>query len=270
MEESGVQVLNNLRETLESLGYSAYCVNAEKPFNVVENYNSKSGKLNLEDGYNCEKCKNRGDYMIKTETGEALAECDCMRIRRAIRELKKSGLENQIKGLGFDSYKVVDELTAKIKKLALENVIAKEWFFIGGQTGAGKTHISTAIAVELLRRSVQVRYKRYMELVQSLKAKKFTSDADYYEELLPLVNCDVLYIDDLFKGKVLDQDVAIIWELIDDRYTNSKKTIISSEMDLSEIARLDESLAGRINQRAGKYVINIEKNRAFNRRLNAI
>lgn len=260
----------DLKALLSDMGYDTGCLNLEKPFDVVENYNNSTGRLNNEDGYNCDKCKNRGDYMIKTETGEALAECECMRIRRAIRELKKSGLENQIKGLGFDSYKVVDELTAKIKKLALENVAAKEWFFIGGQTGAGKTHISTAIAVELLRRSVQVRYKRYMELVQSLKAKKFTSDADYYEELLPLVNCEVLYIDDLFKGKVLEQDVAIIWELIDDRYTSCKKTIISSEKDLSEIARLDESLAGRINQRAGKYVINIEKNRAFNRRLNAI
>lgn len=260
----------DLKALLSDMGYDTGCLNLEKPFDVVENYNNSTGRLNNEDGYNCDKCKNRGDYMIKTETGEALAECECMRIRRAIRELKKSGLENQIKGLGFDSYKVVDELTAKIKKLALENVAAKEWFFIGGQTGAGKTHISTAIAVELLRRSVQVRYKRYMEMVQSLKSKKFTSDADYYEELLPLVNCEVLYIDDLFKGKVLDQDLAIVWELIDDRYTSSKKTIISSEMDLSEIARLDESLAGRINQRAGKYVINIEKNRAFNRRLNAI
>lgn len=259
----------DLKALLSDMGYDAGCINFEKPFDVVENYNNSIGKLNIDDGYNCDKCKNRGDYMIKTETGEALAECECMRIRRAIRELKKSGLENQIE-LGFDSYKAVDELTAKIKRLAIENIQAKEWFFIGGQTGAGKTHISTAIAVELLRRSVQVRYKRYMEMVQSLKAKKFTSDADYFNELLPLVNCEVLYIDDLFKGKVLDQDVAIMWELIDDRYTNSKKTIISSEMDLSEIARLDESLAGRINQRAGKYVINIEKNKEFNRRLNAI
>lgn len=259
----------DLKALLSDMGYDTGCLNLEKPFDVVENYNNSTGKLNEEDGYNCDKCKNRGDYMIKTETGEALAECECMRIRRAIRELKKSGLENQIE-LGFDSYKVVDELTAKIKRLAIENVKAKEWFFIGGQTGAGKTHISTAIAVELLRRSVQVRYKRYMEMVQSLKSKKFTSDADYYEGLLPLVNCEVLYIDDLFKGKVLEQDVAIIWELIDDRYTSGKKTIISSEMDLSEIARLDESLAGRINQRAGKYVINIEKNKEFNRRLNNI
>lgn len=260
----------DLKALLSDMGYDTGCLNLEKPFDVVENYNNSIGRLNEEDGYNCDKCKNRGDYMIKTETGEALAECDCMRIRRAIRELKKSGLENQINGLGFDSYKVVDELTAKIKRLAIENINTKEWFFIGGQTGAGKTHISTAIAVELLRRSVQVRYKRYMEMVQSLKTKKFTSDSEYYEELLPLVNCEVLYIDDLFKGKVLDQDVAIIWELIDDRYTNSKKTIISSEMDLSEIARLDESLAGRISQRAGKFVINIEKNKEFNRRLNNI
>ncbi|WP_304017528.1 ATP-binding protein [Fenollaria timonensis] len=260
----------DLKELLSDMGYDTRCINFEKPFDVVENYNNSIGKLNEEDDYNCDKCKNRGDYMIKTETGEALAECECMRIRRAIRELKKSGLENQIEGLGFDSYKVVDELTAKIKRLAIENLKTKEWFFIGGQTGSGKTHISTAIAVELLRRSVQVRYKRYMEMVQSLKSKKFTSDADYYEELVPLINCGVLYIDDLFKGKVLDQDVAIIWEIIDDRYTNGKKTIISSEMDLSEIARLDESLAGRINQRAGKYVINIEKNKAFNRRLNNI
>lgn len=260
----------DIEKVLKQMGYEINCLNLEKPFDIVENYNKSSGKLNLEDGYNCTKCKNRGDYMIKTDTGEAIAECDCMRIRRAIKELKKSGLENQIQGFGFDSYKVVDELTKNIKRLALENTRSKDWFFIGGQTGAGKTHISTAIAADLLRRSVQVQYKRYMELVQSLKTKKFTNDQEYYDELLPLVNSEALYIDDLFKGRIIDIDTTIIWELIDDRYTNRKKTIISSELDLSEIAKIDESLAGRIKERAGKFIINIEKNRQYNRRLNVI
>lgn len=71
----------DVKALLSDMGYDTRCINLEKPFDVVENYNNSIGRLNEEDGYNCDKCKNRGDYMIKTETGEALAECECMRIK---------------------------------------------------------------------------------------------------------------------------------------------------------------------------------------------
>lgn len=263
----------NAVELLTSLGYSKEKIaEIEKntPRNIIERYNSNRGKLNLEDGYNCEKCLNRGDFLVKEGDGERIIECECMVIRRAIRELKKSGLEGQIKDLGFNSYKVVDDLTREIKSLAIENLNSDDWFFVGGQTGAGKTHISTAIAAELLRRSVQVRYKRYVEMIQILKNKKFSSDQDYYDELLPLENCKVLYIDDFLKSKPSVADMAILWELIDSRYVLKKKTIISSELVLTDIAKIDESMAGRISERAGKFVVNIEKNKKYNRRVNKI
>ena len=169
--------------------------------------------------------------------------------------------------MSFTSYKAVDDLSVKVKNLAIENINTFDWFFIGGQSGAGKTHISTALAIELLRRGKAVLYKRYVETMRELKAAKFRSDSEYYSELLPILNAEVLYIDDLFKEYPSDWDKAEVWQIIDDRYSKRLKTIISSELDLKEIAKIDESLAGRIKERAGKFSINIEKNKKYNRRL---
>lgn len=257
----------NYDEILESLGIDPSCINFNKPFDQVATYNASVGKLNLEDGYDCQKCKNRGDYMKLIDGYERLVPCECMKIRSAIRELKKSGLESFVKEMSFTSYKAVDDLSVRVKNLAIENINSSDWFFIGGQSGAGKTHISTALAIELLRRSKAVLYKRYVETMRELKAAKFRSDSEYYSELVPILNAEVLYIDDLFKEYPGDWDKAEVWQIIDDRYSKRLKTIISSELDLKEIARIDESLAGRIKERAGKFSINIEKNKKYNRRL---
>jgi DNA replication protein DnaC len=38
------------------------------------------------------------------------------------------------------------------------NSPGKEWLYIGGQPGSGKTHLCTAACVELLERGIPVRY----------------------------------------------------------------------------------------------------------------
>ena len=75
----------------------------------VERYNSSAGNLNEQDGYNCDKCQNRGYSMRAVfRSGmwyEVCDTCECMKVRKSIARMKASGLENTIKAQRLSTFK---------------------------------------------------------------------------------------------------------------------------------------------------------------------
>ena len=206
--------------------------------------NETVGNLDKQDGYNCDICKNKGyTFFAKEVNGmyaEYATECKCMKTRRVINKLQRSGLKNIIKDYTFDKYKA-DELWQKtIKQIAIKFVKDEEspWFFIGGQSGCGKTHICTAIAAYYLKRNKSVRYMLWRDEIVKIKAL-VNDDEAYSRAIGDLKTAEVLYIDDLFKmgkdanGKVqfpTVADINIAFEILNYRYNNRNLiTIISSE-----------------------------------------
>ena len=57
-------------------------------------------------------------------------------------------------------------------------------------------------------------------------------DSVYYNKVMNRYkNARVLFIDDLFKGKITDSDINIMFELINFRYFNNLPVIVSCEME---------------------------------------
>lgn len=119
--------------------------------------NDLQGKLS---GYDCDKCKNKGVIYVPCDNAVAYRQCECMPLRGSLKRLKSSGLEKQIKKCTFDGYIANDAFQKRIKAAAQEYAenYSGKWFFIGGQSGCGKTHICTAIAGKLLEQRVPVVY----------------------------------------------------------------------------------------------------------------
>ena len=90
-------------------------------------------------------------------------------------------------------------------------------------------------------------------MIKELKKDVFSQDGTK-EMLNDLINVPVLYIDDLFKGAVSEQDVSLMFDLLNHRYNANKTTIITSERTVEELANIDVALAGRIKERCGKYL----------------
>ena len=71
----------------------------------------------------------------------------------------------------FDSYRA-DEVWQKPiwdgAHAYLDDYTGK-WWYIGGQVGAGKTHICTAITGEMLRRGMEVRYMLWRDEATALE-----------------------------------------------------------------------------------------------------
>ena len=192
-------------------------------------YNSRRGDLT---GYDCPICRNKGFVFLMKDGYEYTMECECMEKRRGKWRLQKSGLQDR-----------------------------EGWFYIGGQVGAGKTHICTAIANRLMLQGKGVRYMIWTEEATKLKALK-TDDENYAREINKWKTAEVLYIDDFLKTRngalPTDGDINLAFEIINARYNNrTLRTIFSGERGLNEIMELDEAMGSRIYQRCGKYKLKI-------------
>lgn len=204
---------------------------------------------------------------------EYMLECDCMDIRRSAQRLQNSGLKDVIETYRMDNFKTETNHHRNMKAMA-EDFLAGEtgWLFMGGQVGAGKTHICTAVCAELMKRGKSIRYIIWPEEVTRLKAIKM-NDEEYARAMNDLKRFDVLYIDDLFKKQEgampTSADVDIAFELLNSLYLQKeKRVIISCERTVQEITeQIDQGLGSRIFQKCGHHRLSIAKGAGKNYRL---
>lgn len=244
----------------------------------ADSYNRTEGAMDEVDGYHCDVCHNKGMVMRAGQDGRGgwttfSGECKCMAIRRTIRRMQRSGLKNIIRDYTFDKFQTPEEWQKTIKEAAQEYAQRPEgWFFIGGQSGAGKSHICTAICREFLLGGREVKYMLWRDDIVQLKGA--VTDAEQYGRMMDhYKQIDILYIDDLFKtGKGLDgakqhptaADVNAAFEILNFRYNDPKKlTIISSECTIDDILDIDEAVGGRIFERAKAFSLRPDKSRNY-------
>lgn len=226
----------------------------------ADRYNESVGSLNKEDGIDCPICKNKGfiEEVVEGFRGDytsSLRQCECMKQRRSLQRLKKSGMAESIEKLTFATFETTEDWQKSVKERAQRYVqgLGSKWFFIGGAVGCGKTHICTAICGELLKQNLSIKYMSWSE--ESVKLKGKVNDDDFDDLIRQYKDVDVLYIDDFFKtrrsrtGEVQypsDADIKLAYQIINFRYSTDKKTIISSEWVLNELMNFDEATSSRI------------------------
>lgn len=244
----------------------------------VDDWNKTPGSRNEEDGYDCPICKNKGTVAKLVDNGNeryshCFADCKCVEVRNSIMRMKRSGLKDIIKDYTFDKFEDKEPWQKAIKQAAVDYAKNPEgWFFLGGQSGAGKTHLCTAICREFLLAGKKVKYMLWRDDVVRIKGA-VTDSEDYGKAINEYKTIDVLYIDDLFKtGKTADNtaqkptaaDINVAFEIINYRYNNPKLlTIISSELSEDELIDIDEAIGGRIYERAKAFTIGKNRDRNY-------
>lgn len=251
-----------------------------------DSYNAESGHMNESDGYDCPICKNKGYISVINDGYEAARECECIKKRKTIEQMKSCGLSADVMSrCRFDNFETHEEWQKKIKGKAVDFVRAqirsngqgeRSWWYIGGNPGSGKTHISTAIAMQMMKQGKSLQYYCWPTLTSKLNALAAGDSRERQEReriLKDLRSTDVLYIDDFFKtgnGTVPSAAaVGLAFDIINARYTDpSKITMFSSERTLKEILKIDEGLGSRIVQRTkAEYTLNISNSPVKNHRL---
>lgn len=223
--------------------------------------------MNLEkqDSYKCSKCKDVGLVEIVKEEGIFYRECECREIERMRNILEQSGISNEYQKISVNQYKVYSQATRLAKKAAIDYVMHFEEIkndrqnsiaFLG-QVGAGKTHLSIAIANALMNRGIPVRYMPYRDVITELKQNML--DEEFYQrEIEKYKKAKVLLIDDLFKGKTTEADINIIFEIINHRYLARMPIIVSSEYIPEKLLAFDGAIGSRIIEMCKSYLVVIQ------------
>lgn len=228
----------------------------------------RRGDLDIYDGYNCDECNNKG-YIpyINEEKDITYRECKCKAVRKQLSILEKSGLKDSVKKIA--DFETPEEWQVEVKTKAINFIKQRDarCFYIGGQSGAGKTHICSGIAREYIKKGKDTRYIMWVDMVERLK------DYEQREQYARKISdVDILYIDDFFKptgskAEFSRLDIIKTFEIIDRRYKQPKKiTIISSELTVNELAAIDTAIAGRITEMAKSYCYSIMRDEKKNYR----
>ncbi|MCY8949999.1 ATP-binding protein [Bacillus atrophaeus] len=236
-------------------------------------FSAGSGGSEEKAEYECAKCKDQLGYIENRDGYEIWVRCKCIERRRIRKLMNSSDITAEFEKLQFknfttegkpavvkDTYDTAVEYYKDFDSIrsTRSNSIA-----LLGQPGSGKTHLLTAISNKLIKsKNIAVQYFPYVEGFNDLK-----DDFDKLEEKLKrMKEVEVLFIDDLFKplnGKprATDWQVEQTYSVINYRYLNHKPILISSELDIEKLVKIDEALGTRIYEMCADYCVIIKGDR---------
>lgn len=229
--------------------------------------------------YHCKKCNDTGFVTFWHNGVEYAKPCNCYKARKSLENAEKSGFGCLLDIYTFDRFSTdlgfQKRLYDRAQKYLNEN--GNKWFAVFGKSGAGKSHICTAICKAFLEKGIEVRFISWLDTIRQLKA--VANDPAYEQIIEPIKNAEVLYVDDFFKNetyaKPTPADIKIANEIFNYRYNKSRretavcKTLLSSEKSFFDIMEYDEAIAGRIYEMAGEFTTNLKED-AINYRLKNI
>ena len=243
---------------------------------LVELDNLKKGNLT---GLDCEVCRNKGFisiYIPETDSSK-IDDCECMKVRKSQKNAEQSGM-GELLSHRLRDFKATEPFQVVMRDKVKDYILnaRTEWFLALGQSGCGKTMICSSICNERMtrydedqRKYTQVKYMIWNDYVEKMNKLRFEFDRDHY--FYDHAKAELLYIDDLFKGRHTDNDIKLAFDLINYRYNNNLPTIISSEMTIDEIRNLDEALAGRMFQKATeRFTVQVGKDEDKNYRFKGL
>jgi DNA replication protein DnaC len=168
-------------------------------------------------------------------------------------------------------YKVLGEFDGAPQsvKIAKDAIDKNESVFIHGNTGSGKTHFSVGLMMYWLRKKIESGvlncssdYDLQMTLGQKNILPFFLPSVEFFMQLKASFDNKeesesvvlnrystppLLLIDDIGAEKISDWSRQIFYTLIDRRYRDMKQTIITSNLNLTQISEsIDDRISSRI------------------------
>lgn len=232
-------------------------VNLLKSLNLPEDY--------LDVKYACKKCEDTGMYEERDDErnvsyGTKYCECYMSLLKKyAAEELNKNTpLElSNFEDFNLDYYPdskngdspreamgyVYNSCVKYAESFDLDSVS----LYFYGRTGLGKTHLSLAIANEVIKKGYNVIYGSVINFLNKMEKEKFNRGETSTDTEKMLINADLLILDDLGAEFSTAYTVSALYNIINSRICRGVPTVISSNLDLEEIKRrYPESIASRI------------------------
>ena len=107
-----------------------------------------------------------------------------------------------------------------------------------GGTGLGKTHLSLAVAGEVIKKGYAVIYGTAQNLFNQMNREHFSYGDDTDRLMQEAIDCDLLIIDDLGTEFSTQFTLSCVYNIINTRILKGKPCVISSNYSLSELEKI--------------------------------
>jgi len=225
--------------------------------------------------FNCKKCN--GDEFIYDSKNNSGIPCTCLRLKAYMRHIANDGYGITFEEKQLDNFctenrhptiiaaksqvvRYVTDIDSNAHKVD-HSLLLLGKSYQGQKTGigGGKTHLAIAAANELMyEHGIGVRFIVYRSFMSNVKQLVGQNSNELSKLLYSLKTAPVLLIDDLFKGKVSEFEISLMYDIINDRYLSKKPVIITSELSMFHLIDIDEATATRLVEMAtGKNIIEI-------------
>ncbi|WP_294907871.1 ATP-binding protein [uncultured Ruminococcus sp.] len=203
----------------------------------------------FEPSYSCKRCSDTGYY---EENGRTLV-CNCLKqalVSCACEELNRTAplSLSTFESFSLDYYdKEVDSKTGISPCNHMSKILRycqnyadnftknSESILMKGATGLGKTHLSLAIANEVIKKGYGVIYVSAPSLMQKLEKQYFSRNDDVATDML--IECDLLIVDDLGTEFHSQLSVSLMYNIFNSRMLANKPVIINTNFDLRELEK---------------------------------
>lgn len=193
--------------------------------------------------YECTKCGDTG-FVDNTM-------CTCMKEALTLAGIENSGFASLIREQGFENFSLdYYSKNAKYAEIMRRNVeflksyaesfdeMTSPSILMVGGTGLGKTHLSSAVARKIIEKGKDVFYTGAIDLFEAFEFQRFKSYTNEPNELIErYFESDLLIIDDLGTEMVNQFSVSTLYNLVNDRLSRKKPTIISTNLSKEEIQK---------------------------------
>lgn len=234
------------KDAIKKLSERSLALQEEQDRLLTDNHISPSV---TEPHFHCQKCEDTGYIELDNRT----AVCDCFyqlmadvagEELNASLPLDRCTFEN----FSLDFYSTTPDENGKIPFNRMSNIynhcreyadtfsVHSKNLLLRGATGLGKTHLSLAIANEVIRKGMSVIYVSAPQILSRLEREHFTYKYDQQEDTFnSLLKCDLLILDDLGTEFSTQFTVSCVYNLFNSRLLEGKPIIISTNLSMTEL-----------------------------------
>ncbi|HSE82965.1 MAG TPA: ATP-binding protein [Thermodesulfobacteriota bacterium] len=213
----------------------------------------------------CKECNGSGSILAKNNKGYTYID-----VCKACGQKRRNTRLYNLAGIPAKYYQVLEAGTFQPKheshwralnyakdfvKLYHNPDTRKRGFLLMGRSGLGKTHLAIGTIAELtLEYGIRCMFKDFFYLLSELR-EAYSQGTPENEVIMPLIETEVLVIDELGKGKSSEWESNILDQLISKRYNAEKVTLITTNFISKDYATeedreiLEEKVGERVASR---------------------
>lgn len=148
--------------------------------------------------------------------------------------------------IGMSPRQMMEKVFAYSRQYAENFTPGMNMLFVGG-TGLGKTFLSACVANAVADKGYSVAYESAPQLFEKLNKNQFDPDEESARQVASFKSCDLLIIDDLGTELTTNFVIASLYSLVNDRLVTGKSMVISTNLNIGEIAqRYSPQIASRL------------------------